>query len=739
MNSDYNVMFYDQYDNLVQTLETVTNAQVVGAYLVCGDGEGNSCRFFANTVTLIEGPDFSKTYIPIESGFFQQDQIYFNRLSEMYTYINTNVVNVVIRSIDALEFSDGTVQTTAGGGGGGSGTVTSISFVEGTGIDITGTNPITTSGTVTITNSAPDLTVTLTEGAGIDITGSYPNFTIASTGGGGIPHGIATGTDTYTTTIAGVTAYNDADAYLIRFTTGNTSTCTLQINTLPAVPLYRNNDGQLIGGDIIDGAEMLCVYNSSTNRFQVIGTAPNTLLAYVTNADSVAITKGQPVYAFGGQGDRLTVKRASNDSDATSAQTVGLVVSTSIGVNQKGLIMVNGLLDGLSIFPTSTWADGDPVYLGPTPGSITKIKPQAPNHLVYLGFVTRANNGSAGSIYIRVQNGYELDEIHDVQITSPVNGNMLVYDEATDLWKNSNVIQRTSTDAALRITQLGTGEAIRVEDETNPDSTPFVVAADGRVGIGINAPLSTYKLHVRNGIATNSSAAAGTIAVFENSSNSYCAVLSPDANAAGFAFGSNTNRTGALLNWAYSTNRLALTTNNTGAYIWFGTDQQAERMRITSTGSVGIGTTSPNASSLLDISSTTKGVLVPRMTTAERNAISSPATGLLVYDNTLNAFYFYNGSAWATMGGGGSGTVTSIATTSPILGGTITTSGTISIQQADASKDGYISVTDWNKFNDKQEALVSGSNIKTVNSETLLGSGNVAIPAGMNWMGSFPG
>jgi hypothetical protein len=180
MNSDYNVMFYDQYDNLVQTLETVTNAQVVGAYLVCGDGEGNSCRFFANTVTLIEGPDFSKTYIPIESGFFQQDQIYFNRLSEMYTYINTNVVNVVIRSIDALEFSDGTVQTTAGGGGGGSGTVTSISFVEGPGIDITGTNPITTSGTVTITNSAPDQVVVLTEGAGIDITGTYPSFTIAS-------------------------------------------------------------------------------------------------------------------------------------------------------------------------------------------------------------------------------------------------------------------------------------------------------------------------------------------------------------------------------------------------------------------------------------------------------------------------------------------------------------------------------------------------------------------------------
>jgi hypothetical protein len=58
--------------------------------------------------------------------------------------------------------------------------VTSVGFTEGTGIDITGTNPITTSGTVTITNTAPDLTVVLNEGTGIDITGTYPNFTIAN-------------------------------------------------------------------------------------------------------------------------------------------------------------------------------------------------------------------------------------------------------------------------------------------------------------------------------------------------------------------------------------------------------------------------------------------------------------------------------------------------------------------------------------------------------------------------------
>jgi hypothetical protein len=281
------------------------------------------------------------------------------------------------------------------------------------------------------------------------------------TGGGGILHGTASGTDTYTVTIAGPTAYNDGDAYLIRFTNGNTTSATLNINSIGAVSLYRNNDGALIGGDIISGGEMLCVYNSTLNHFQLIGTAPNTLLAYVTNADSVSITKGMPVYAFGGTGDRMTVKRALNTSDATSAQTIGIVLSTSIAANQKGIIIIQGLLDGLSILPTSTYADGDPIYLGATAGSITNVKPSAPNHLVYLGTVTTASNGSAGRMYVRVQNGYELQELHNVDISSPANNNVLMYDSSDLLWKNkaTNLYittgdQTTSGTANVGITGL---------------------------------------------------------------------------------------------------------------------------------------------------------------------------------------------------------------------------------------------------------------------------------------------
>jgi hypothetical protein len=69
--------------------------------------------------------------------------------------------------------------------------------------------------------------------------------------------------------------------------------------------------------------------------------------------------------------------------------------------------------------------------------------------------------------------------------------------------------------------------------------------------------------------------------------------------------------------------------------------------------SVGIGTTTPNASAQLDIASTTKGLLAPRMTFAQRSAIASPATGLLVYQTDFFAgFYYYNGSVWTNINSG---------------------------------------------------------------------------------------
>lgn len=337
-----------------------------------------------------------------------------------------------------------------------------------------------------------------------------------------IPHTTASGTDTYIATVSGVTGYTDGDAYLVRFTNGNTTDCTLNINSIGAINLYRNNDGKLLGGDIQNNGEMICIYNSSLNVFQCVGISPNTLFAYVTNDDSVTITKGQPVYAFSGTGDRMTVKRAKNTSDLTSAQTVGLVYSSSILPNQKGLIIIQGLLDGLNILPTSTWADGNPVYLGDTDGSITNIKPYAPNHLVYLGFVTTASNGSAGRMYVRIQNGYELDEIHNVVATGATYGDLIVYSAsgANNLWVTSKTLTGTyKVNGNLNITGTTSSNSISATTISGgtfygdgSGLTNLPSAPSGKFGIPNSA--GTYTFYSNLAAAMSAATSGQTIEMF---------------------------------------------------------------------------------------------------------------------------------------------------------------------------------------------------------------------------------
>jgi hypothetical protein len=181
------------------------------------------------------------------------------------------------------------------------------------------------------------------------------------------------------------------------------------------------------------------------------------LVAYVRNAEATTLNKGEVVYLFGATGNRASVKRASNAADSSSSKTIGLVAE-SIGANQNGFIITQGVLDGLSL--GSPYVEGDSVYLGNTPGTFTRVKPTQPDHIVFIGVVERANAGN-GQLYIRPQNGFELEELHDVLITSPQNNQTILWNSAVTLWTNSTLtvgtISGLSADLSGKVGSVTTG------------------------------------------------------------------------------------------------------------------------------------------------------------------------------------------------------------------------------------------------------------------------------------------
>ena len=194
-----------------------------------------------------------------------------------------------------------------------------------------------------------------------------------------------------------------------------------------------------------DGSVTITSPNSTTRDLSVaVAGSTTNVLCLVRNTTGATLTKGTVVYISGATGQNPTVSKALATSDATSAQTLGMMTA-DLPNNSNGYVTVIGLITNMD---TSAYTDGQQLYLsGTTAGAVTGTKPYAPIHLVYVAVVEHAHP-TQGKLFVKVQNGYELDEIHNVSAQTPTNGQTIVYNSSTQLWEQSNapVISGTTID-----------------------------------------------------------------------------------------------------------------------------------------------------------------------------------------------------------------------------------------------------------------------------------------------------
>jgi hypothetical protein len=275
--------------------------------------------------------------------------------------------------------------------------------------DVNVTGGTYSAGTITFTNNTGGtFNVTgLTTGSTSTISGDYLPLS----------GGTVTGTTYFTQGVSG----NTVSATTFNFNTGYTGTTSVgQMNWnydfgVPQIGMLGGNVTQKVGESVY---------------------------AYVKNVDTSTLNKGEVVYIFGASGDKMSVKRASNTGDTTSSKTIG-IVAESIAVNGLGYVITQGTIDGLNL---GSYTAGDIVWLSATPGQFTVTKQYAPYHLVFVGVVQRANAGD-GQLYVKPQNGYELEEIHDVMATGATYGDLLVYSAygSNDVWVSTKTLNGSYT------------------------------------------------------------------------------------------------------------------------------------------------------------------------------------------------------------------------------------------------------------------------------------------------------
>lgn len=271
--------------------------------------------------------------------------------------------------------------------------------------------------------------------------------------------------------IANTGAYNALTVNSISVSvSGHTHTASDITNFNEAV------DDRVGSGLLVAGTGIGLNYNDTANTLTINVTNSPRLVTTVFNKTGSTIPKFRAVYINGGQGDQPTITLAANTGDATSAATYG-VTSQAIDNMSTGEVVVFGAITGINTDQFNPSApvgnvNGTILYLSASSGIITSTKPYAPNHIVTIGTVVRTHQNE-GVVEVRIINGFELEELHDVAVTGVTNGQFLQYNSSNDLWIPSS----SGNFTTLQLN--GTTVSVSGHTHTSSDITNFNSSVSG--------------------------------------------------------------------------------------------------------------------------------------------------------------------------------------------------------------------------------------------------------------------
>ena len=396
----------------------------------------------------------------------------------------------------------------------------------------------------------------------------------------------------------------------------------------------------------------------------------------VKHADNSGLVQGSVVYLVGSDGTNPTVRYARANTDLTSANTFGVMTEDATG-GSKAFCTTFGLVRNIN---TNNLTEGGLVWLSKdTAGAMTAVRPTAPNHGVEIGFCIR-KHATQGVVFVTVQNGYELNELHDVYAPSPSNNQGLLWKSANSRWEAAEVDTSNTNEGFL----YGSGNATLYYIYSNTNGSNIRINAGN--GIDIFPGTNEFTINNTGDLYDDNEGKIGVGAGAANTS----------------VITSNTNGANGVTVSGGTGIAVTETTSNNGGTITVTNSAPDQTVSLTNGGGVGVTGTYPSFTlTATDQSASNEGTLGVEAGTSTSSVITSNTSGATGV--TINA-----------TGG------ISIQETTSSNGGSILLSAT----DQSLSNEGILGVA----INPGADAWLR-SNTSTANDIGLVGTNNTTITA----------